>query len=174
MVLPQLVAGAFPGDRQEPQHSAKVKTLTDLGVTTFVCLQERGELNRFTPYMSVARRLHKDPASLEFFHCPMPDGGTTSAEELNKAVATIVDRLLAGRTVYVHCWGGHGRTGTVIAAFLVTCYGLSRQQAEDFYNAGEQARKARQGYWPHSSSQRLGTKSWGNLSSFVAHRQASC
>ena len=40
----------------------------------------------------------------------------------------------------MHCWGGHGRTGTVIAAFLVTCYGLSRQQAEDFYNAGEQAR----------------------------------
>ena len=31
MVLPQLVAGAFPGDRQEPQHSAKVR----LGLEVF-------------------------------------------------------------------------------------------------------------------------------------------
>jgi protein-tyrosine phosphatase len=32
---------------------------------------------------------------------------------------TIDAEMAAGRTVYVHCWGGIGRTGTVIGCWLV-------------------------------------------------------
>lgn len=32
---------------------------------------------------------------------------------------TIRDEIAAGRPVYVHCWGGIGRTGTVAGCWLV-------------------------------------------------------
>jgi len=31
----------------------------------------------------------------------------------------IDDSLAAGRATYVHCWGGVGRTGTVVACWLL-------------------------------------------------------
>ncbi|CAK8999002.1 unnamed protein product [Durusdinium trenchii] len=157
LVLPKLIAGSFPGDRSEPEHTAKVQKLIAAGVDTFLCLQERAELKRFTPYMQIARLAHEAShrkSEVEFFHCPIPDLGVTADEELLKAIRTVVAKLLEGRAVYIHCWGGHGRTGTVICAFLVLCYGLSPEQAQDFYNVGEKRRKSRAGVWPHSSTQR--------------------
>ncbi len=35
-----------------------------------------------------------------------------------------------GKRIYVHCWGGHGRTGTVIGAWLVK-EGMNAKQALD-------------------------------------------
>ncbi|OLP87852.1 Ankyrin-2 [Symbiodinium microadriaticum] len=102
------------GDRSEPWHSAKVRSLIDAGVNTFLCLQEHGELRRFTPYMAIAQGMHaeKDATkALEFFHCPTPDTTVTSTE-------SVLRKLQEGSVVYVHCWGGHGRTGTMVCAFL--------------------------------------------------------
>ena len=42
---------------------------------------------------------------------------------------TIGDEIAAGRPVYVHCWGGVGRTGTVAGCWLVQKDGLSGQDA---------------------------------------------
>lgn len=156
-ILPgRLLAGSFPGDRAEPWHSAKVRSLIDAGVNTFLCLQEHGELRRFMPYMAIARGMHaeKDATkALEFFHCPTPDTTVTSTESVLRGLKTIVSKLEEGSVVYVHCWGGHGRTGTMVCAFLTAFYGLSVKQAQDFYNAGERRRRARNGYWPASQPQ---------------------
>ncbi|CAL1147317.1 unnamed protein product [Cladocopium goreaui] len=158
-MLPKLLAGSFPGDRTEPNHSAKVRSLLDGGVNTFICLQEHGELKRFTPYVTTAETLRKSestefPDALEFFHCPIQDNDVTSDDQLLCALRTLVKKLLQGRGVYVHCWGGHGRTGTLICALLVTCYGLSPAEAEDLYNKAERLRGARNGIWPGSAVQR--------------------
>ncbi|CAE7618067.1 ptn1, partial [Symbiodinium natans] len=163
----RLLAGSFPGDRTEPWHSAKVRSLIDAGVTTFLCLQETGELRRFTPYMALAKRLKAEKlgeeelqgseaaasSALDFFHCPTPDCSVTSTDAVLAGLRTIVSKLREGATVYVHCWGGHGRTGTMICAFLAACYGLTPEQAQEFYNTGERRRGARNGYWPASQAQ---------------------
>mmetsp|Transcript_59676 Transcript_59676/g.109265 ORF Transcript_59676/g.109265 Transcript_59676/m.109265 type:complete len:282 (+) Transcript_59676:72-917(+) len=149
----RLISGSFPGDRKEPGHTQKMKDVLSAGVNTFVNLQETDELGRFTPYIPTARSLVLDPASLEFWHCPIPDNSVTADDELAKGVAKIVDALKRGRVVYVHCWGGHGRTGTIICAFLVQAYGLTTEQAQAHFMAGEQTRAERRGKWPHSSSQ---------------------
>ena len=44
----------------------------------------------------------------------MPD----SSEEMTAILDAIDGHLADGRTVYVHCWGGVGRTGTVIGCWL--------------------------------------------------------
>jgi protein-tyrosine phosphatase len=130
-----------------------VKAVLEAGVDTFVCLQERRELSRFTPYMPTARKLAVQPEVLRFLHCPIPDTYITTDADLAKAVATIIDLLREGRVIYVHCWGGHGRTGTVVCALLVKAYGLTTKQAGEVFMAGESARKERRGHWPHGSSQ---------------------
>ena len=154
---PKLLAGSYPGDRSEPNHSTKVRCLLDQGVDTFICLQERAELKRFTPYIQTAQ--HVSRCEPEFLHCPIPDLDVTSDDQLLIALRTLVTKLLQGHVVYVHCWGGHGRTGTLICALLVTCYGLSPAEAEVVYNRGEQLRGARVGVWPHAAAQSLDMRS---------------
>ena len=120
-VLPNLLAGSFPGDRSEPNHTMKIQSLLDANVDTFICLQERGELKRFTPYMKIAEQLAQKSSAkmVEFYHCPIPDTDVTSNEQLLTSLRTLIQKLLSGRVVYVHCWGGHGRTGTLICSWVV-------------------------------------------------------
>jgi protein-tyrosine phosphatase len=36
----------------------------------------------------------------------------------------LVDRLHRGEVIYLHCWGGHGRTGSLVCLMLNLMYGL--------------------------------------------------
>ena len=33
-----------------------------------------------------------------------------------------------GQVVYLHCWGGRGRAGTIASILLATCYHLSAEE----------------------------------------------
>lgn len=43
--------------------------------------------------------------------------------------AKLAARLARGEVMYLHCWGGHGRTGTVVCIMLHLMYGLSADEA---------------------------------------------
>ncbi len=51
------------------------------------------------------------------------------ARRMDAALADVRGRLAAGECVYVHCWGGRGRAGTVGACALATLYGLPADEA---------------------------------------------
>ena len=45
--------------------------------------------------------------------------GTTTIPHMSRILDDIDAALEEDRTVYVHCWGGRGRTGTVVGCWLV-------------------------------------------------------
>lgn len=133
-VLPgQLLAGYYPGAIDPAERDVKLNALLDAGIRVFVNLMEPDETDwdglPFAPY---APRLQEIAArrgySVECLRFPIRDGGVPSPEQLRATLDAIAFALDAGRPVYVHCWGGKGRTGTVVGCYLARL-GYAGQEA---------------------------------------------
>jgi protein tyrosine phosphatase len=125
-VIPgRLLAGQFPGDRCITTATDKLTGLLNCGVRRVVNLMEADETNHqgelFRPYegelsdLATARNQF-----VTFVRYPIPDMGVPSQQQM-RLILDDLDRSLAqGDVVYVHCWGGVGRTGTVVGLFFGT------------------------------------------------------
>jgi predicted protein tyrosine phosphatase len=98
-----LLAGAYPG------VPVSVEALEDAGVTLFVDLTHPSDpLERYEHRLRGARRIGH----------PIPDMGTPTAGSVIRILDDIDVERSHGGTAYVHCWGGVGRTGTVVGCWL--------------------------------------------------------
>lgn len=135
-----LLAGEYPGDLGEATAFQKINLLIDMGVRTFVDLTEADELMEYESIVRDAQRTRG--LDLQYVRHPIPDFNVIDQDGYTTILKTIQDRIDAGIT-YVHCWGGIGRTGTVVGCYLVE-NGLSAEAAlEQIQAARSQSRKAR-------------------------------
>lgn len=74
------------------------------------------------------RRDWTEEASLLVFHEPLEDMEAPSQEQLERAVSAILKATARNMPVAVHCGAGLGRTGVVLAGYLVA-KGASAQSA---------------------------------------------
>lgn len=69
---------------------------------------------------------------ISFVHCPIVDCDTTSDKIIVDLATNMLRRLDVGECLYCHCWGGHGRAGTVCSILLGLLYGLNGHEAMEY------------------------------------------
>ena len=111
----KLLAGPYPGAQDPADTPSQVQPLLDAGLAAYLNLMEAHEANwggdPFTPY---------EPALIPgatMLRLPIEDRSVPSAAEMADILDTIDAHLDGG--VYLHCWGGVGRTGTVVGCWLL-------------------------------------------------------
>jgi hypothetical protein len=115
----RLLAGEYPGHWKTETARRRLASFLGHGVTRFVDLTHRRD--GLDPYAEILRE-EADRLGVVARHSPfpIPDMGVpASRSEMRAVLDCIRDGLHAGETTYVHCWGGIGRTGTVIGCWLV-------------------------------------------------------
>jgi hypothetical protein len=124
----RLLAGEYPGSRTDEQARRKLRQLLSAGVTFFLDLTEEGEYNLkpYTPFLKEGAITLGRPVVHR--RMPIRDGGMPAMEEMERILDILDSAIEENHTVYVHCWGGIGRTGTVIGCYLVR-RGMSGGQA---------------------------------------------
>lgn len=102
-VAPRFLAGRYP-------EWHEVQALVSAGVTHFLDLTEAGEREPYAPDL---------PSGVTSRRMSIPDFSIPDTEGMREILDELDAALGAGHGVYLHCFGGLGRTGTVVGCFLV-------------------------------------------------------
>ncbi len=119
------LAGEYPRNKDEETSQNKIDALTALGVAAFIDLTH--EADGMEPYVHFLDTCKSHGLLHERF--PIPDLSVPKSDMATKEILDTIDRHIEnGRIVYVHCWGGVGRTGVIVGCWLAR-HGLSGEAA---------------------------------------------
>lgn len=128
-VIPErFLAGEYPGSLLLQEAHEKISGLLNLGMDTFIDLTHYDHLEPYMPILKpLAARMGK---TFTYEKMGFRDLSVPSRKDMRKILDRIDAALANGSNVYVHCWGGIGRTGTVVGCFLAR-HGITGQAALD-------------------------------------------
>lgn len=139
-----------------PRHATDIDTLINLGFTHILSLTLEQPLDSNWFYLK----------PIQHVYIPLPNYGCPTLAEMD----AVLERVRAGGTWVVHCGGGVGRAGTVVAC-LMTMFGLgpydesseSNEPQMDGSTAITTLRKMRPRSLENTQQERF-------VSSYVSHR----
>lgn len=150
----KLLVGAYPASADDAETLDLITSILQHKVTKFVCLQQEYREHGVTeamwrsgqalrPYFedvrSIVKKKHLLPClaghdivseqKLAFTHFPIRDCSVTDDDRVLELARSLVRSIAEGHVIYLHCWGGHGRTGTLVCIMLHLMYGLNDKDA---------------------------------------------
>lgn len=132
------------------------------GIRVFVNLMEEDETNYagepFVPYQDLARQVCQEVVCLRH---PIRDLSVPTIGEMRIILDAIDAPIERGHPAYVHCWGGVGRTGTVIGCWLLR-HGLAETSTvlDVLMQLRQQDRERRHRMSPETAAQQRFVKNW--------------
>ena len=162
------LAGAYPSNPDVgPKRSERVAALWKAGIRTFVNLVEEDERPWGKPFTVYADDLDeiaaREPseARASCIRFPVRDAGIPSVSGMRSVLDTIDLSLAAGRPVYLHCFGGMGRTATAVGCWLLRHGLASSDDVLDVITRLRQADEERRDWdAPENDAQRALAKAW--------------
>ena len=110
-VIPgRVLAGEHPAGADTTASRARLARLRAAGIDAFVDLTEKGEMPAYR---------HLLPRGTQYLRSAIVDtrvpNNIAQTRELLSSIRTALDR---GRSIYIHCRAGIGRTGLIVGCFL--------------------------------------------------------
>jgi hypothetical protein len=124
----RFLAGEYPARSGEALARQRLDALLGAQIDTFVDLTRPGELPPYLSLLQEQARVHERQVNYRRF--PILDLGLPARSEMIATLDSLDDALSNDHKIYLHCWGGIGRTGTTVGCYLVR-HGKTGQQALD-------------------------------------------
>lgn len=128
-VLPgRFLAGEYPGSALLHEAYEKTRSLLNLDINTFIDLTMDDHLDPYEPILR--REAFRQQKTYRYIKYGFRDMSTPSRRDMKNILNAIDAEIELDHNLYVHCWGGIGRTGTVVGCFLAR-HGITGQAALD-------------------------------------------
>ena len=121
----KFLAGEYPRNLDEESSIYKIKALINSGIHTFIDLTTKED--KLKPYDYLLKPYTS--MNIHRINFPIPDVSVPSSKEQTiKILDTIKNCIKTDKTIYLHCWGGIGRTGLITGCWLAE-NGYSEEKA---------------------------------------------
>ena len=117
-VLPgRFLAGEYPGHFDSEKVRRRVDAFLEAGFNTFIDLTAPNEQPPYESFLKEQARIYD--VKVQHLRFSIGDFGLPTQAGMISTLNAIDFALNAKHKIYLHCWAGVGRTGTVVGCYLV-------------------------------------------------------
>ena len=113
----RLLAGEYPAHYDTERTRQRIDALLQAGFDTFIDLTKPEETVAYVRLLLDEAKVYD--VKVKHHRFAIGDFGLPTPKLRLQILDTIDAELAAGKKVYLHCWGGIGRTGTTVGCYLV-------------------------------------------------------
>jgi hypothetical protein len=162
----RLLVGCYPGDLDPGEARRKLLGLINSGVEKVINLMEPNEVGiggkPFVDYRPPLEVLARESGQVVGWErLAIRDYDVPDAAQMQRILDAIDQANASGQIVYVHCWGGKGRTGTVVGCYLARHGSAEGDAVLQQLNQLTKAAPYDFGYVPQTPAQCEFVRKWG-------------